>query len=402
MTAPSRSQISVDLASGMRAAAFGIYIHFPYCLSRCPYCDFAITVAETVPHERYADAVLRELSLRLAEWPFLRGRTVESIYIGGGTPSLWTPVQLQRVLSGIRAELTVSRDAEISLEANPEIADAGRYGAYAKAGVNRLSLGVQSFDAATLKTLGRSHDAAQAEAAIRMARDGGFSNVSLDLIYGVQGTNVAAAVADAERAVALGVEHVSAYALTVERDVLAIETQFARALRKGELSLPGDDESVEMAHGVAAALERGGLRRYETSNFARDGFHSTHNALYWTGGEYLGLGMGAVGRVAGTRTFNLRGAENYLSTVEAGRAPESARESLGATELFEERLAMGLRLATGVDVSLVCKAYGVDVGDRLKRAAQFVTDGFAEWNGPRLRLTDRGMDIHTEIAARLI
>lgn len=402
MTRPTRTTLPVDPATGLKAATFGLYIHFPYCLARCPYCDFAITVSNDIPHERYANAILKELNLRLAQWPQLKTQTVGSIFIGGGTPSLWTPAQLQRVLSGIRAALDVSTDAEVSLEANPEVADAGRYAAYAKVGVNRLSLGVQSFDPATLKSLGRAHDAAQAEAAVRMARAAGFENVSVDLIYGVNEQTTAAAVADAKRATDLGVDHVSAYALTVDRDVLAIETQMARALKKGELTLPDDDATVEMAHALTAELERAGLHRYETSNFAREGFHSVHNALYWTGGEYLGLGMGAVGRVGAQRTFNLRGAENYLSTCEEGRAPESSRETLNRTELFEERLAMGLRLATGVDLSLLCNDYGEDPAERLKVAARFVADGFAQWSGPRLRLTERGMDIHSEIAARLI
>lgn len=391
-----------DAFTGVRAARFGLYIHFPYCLARCPYCDFAITVAKEIPHERYANAILTELDLRLREWPEQRKKPVESVFIGGGTPSLWTPHQLGRVLEGVRSRFLVAPDVEVSLEANPEVADAGRYAAYLKVGVNRLSLGVQSFDSQTLKSLGRAHDGAQAEGAFAMAREAGFQNVSLDLIYGVQSQSVAGAIADAERAATLGADHVSAYALTVDRDVLAVETQLSRALRKGELVLPGDDATVEMAHGITSVLEAAGLRRYETSNFAREGKHSRHNALYWTGGEYLGLGMGSVGLVGDTRTFNLRGAEHYLSTVEEGRAPESSREKLSQHELFEERLAMGLRLSSGVDVSALCEAYGEDSAERLKTAARFVTDGFAQWSGSRLLLTDRGMDIHSEIAARLI
>lgn len=391
-----------DDFTGVRAARFGLYIHFPYCLARCPYCDFAITVSNDIPHQRYANAILAELQLRLSQWPQLRQKTVESIFIGGGTPSLWTPLQLSRVLDGVRAAFTVAEDAEISLEANPEVADAGRYAAYAKLGVNRLSLGVQSFGAKTLQALGRAHDGDQAKAAFGMAREAGFDNVSVDLIYGGPNQSVDDAICDAQTAALLGADHVSAYALTVERDVLAVETQLSRALRKGELVLPGDDATVLMAHGVTRTLEAHGFQRYETSNYARAEKYSRHNALYWTGGEYLGLGMGSVGLVGDTRTFNLRGAENYLSTVEEGRAPESSREVLAQKELFEERLAMGLRLGAGVDVEALCAAYGEPSMERLKVAARFVSDGFAQWDGARLRLTERGMDIHSEVAARLI
>ncbi|MFL5320696.1 MAG: radical SAM family heme chaperone HemW, partial [Myxococcaceae bacterium] len=308
----------IDPLTNLSAARFGLYIHFPYCLARCPYCDFAVTVAREIPEKRYADAILRELDLRIAEWPELRGRRLDSIFFGGGTPSLWQAEHVERVIEGVRSRFDLSPTAEISLEANPEVADAGRYEGYRRAGVNRLSLGVQSFDERTLRSLGRAHDAAQAERAFHIARAAGFDVVSMDFIYGVQGQSVEQVRADAERAASLRPDHVSAYALTVERDVLAVETTLSRQLRKGELTLPEESELVEMANAVVQGFEGAGLQRYETSNFARAGLHSRHNALYWTGGEYLAAGVGAVGLVHGVRYTNQRGTEHYLSSVEAG------------------------------------------------------------------------------------
>lgn len=392
----------IDPFTGLSAARFGLYVHFPYCLARCPYCDFAIAVSKVVPEQRYADAVIAELDLRLSEWPELRGRRMDSIYFGGGTPSLWGAEHVKRVIDEVRARFDLSPSAEISLEANPEIADAARYAGYREAGVNRLSLGVQSFDAGTLKALGRAHDAAQADAAVQKAREAGFDNVSLDLIYGAEAQTVDVVRRDAEHAVSLNPDHISAYALTVERDVLAVETVLARRLRKGELTLPEDDEAVAMVDAAVQTFERAGILRYEVSNFARPGKHSRHNALYWTGGEYLAVGVGAVGLIGNSRYTNLRGSEHYLSSVETKTRPDAQREELSREERFEERLAMGLRLANGIDLRAVCEAYGQPAEARLQRAEQFVRDGFAEWQGPRLRLTPKGMDVHSEIAARLI
>jgi oxygen-independent coproporphyrinogen-3 oxidase len=287
--------MEVDPLTGLEVARRGLYVHFPYCLRRCPYCDFTIAIARSVPGTRYADAVLAELRLRLAQHPAWSGQPLDSIYFGGGTPSLWDAQEVGRVLQGIAAAVPVAPDAEVSLEANPEVADTARLSGYRAAGVNRLSLGIQSFDPGVLTTLGRSHSPADAEAALRAARTVGFANVSIDLIHGVPGQPVAGAVEDARRAVALGPEHVSSYVLTVDRDHLGAETVFSRRLRQGRLALPDESEVVEMVDAVGEVLASAGLERYEISSHAVPGRHSRHNALYWTGGESLALGAGAVG-----------------------------------------------------------------------------------------------------------
>jgi putative oxygen-independent coproporphyrinogen III oxidase len=394
----------VDPLTGMEVAGRGVYLHFPYCLRRCPYCDFAIRVQRLVPGERYAEAVLRELDLRMADTPEWRGRTIDSVYLGGGTPSLWEPAQVARVLEGIDRQLPLAPDAEVTLEANPEVADGARLAGYRLAGVNRLSIGVQSFRAETLATLGRTHRPEDGVRAVEAARQAGFDNLSVDLIVGVSGQRLEDAVGDARQVSALAPEHVSAYVLTVERQELGTETVFSRRLRQGRLELPPEETVVAMVDGVADALEAGRLHRYEISSYARSGRHARHNALYWTGGESLGLGSAAVGfRRTGNgavRTTALRSVPRWMEAVDAGQLPDAEREPLGPAELYEERLLLGLRLFSGLDLESLWAARGVP--PRTETLAALQRDGFVEQVGHRVRLTRTGAHLHGEITARLV
>lgn len=396
---------NIDAFTGMAASRFGVYIHFPYCLSKCPYCDFASTVAPKVPQERYAAAIVRELSLRAAASSSALP-LVESIYFGGGTPSLWDARWVQEVLSAVRQQLEVTEDAEVTLEANPGAADASRFAAFREAGVNRLSIGIQSFQPRLLAFLGRGHSAEEAEAAVRAAREAGFDNLSVDIIYGSPGQTVKEARADAERALALHVEHLSAYALTLEPEALAEPVPLSRQLSRGEIALPADEVVVQMEAEVRAACAEAGLFRYETSNYARAGFHSRHNCLYWTGGGYLALGSGATGCLySGTqarRYQNPRSAEAYLTAVEQGRVPDASVEQLSGSELFSERLAMGLRLSTGVDIEGVCKAFGKSWPERRPKVERLLKEGLAEMKDGRVALTFRGADLHSAICAEIL
>ena len=392
----------VDALTGLQAARLGLYLHFPYCLARCPYCDFAVAIRREVPGAAYADAVIRELEMRRAAEPSLAGRALQSVFIGGGTPSLWNPADLGRVLRHVQASYGVQPGAEVSLEGNPEVADAARFAGYIDAGVNRLSLGVQSFHAPTLRALGRAHSPEDAVRAVAAAQQAGAGSVSVDLIYGAPGQSLAEVRADVRRAVELGVDHVSAYALTVEREVLAADTAFSRREGRGMLHAADDALSVEMAHALAEELEGAGLERYEVSNFARPGHHSRHNALYWTGGEYVAAGVGATGLLGARRFSNERNSERYQQRVARGELPEAEVEVLTDEERFHERLAMGLRLRTGVSLAAACAAYGVDARPRLEEAARLVAGGFAQWEGERLRLTAHGLDLHGEVVARLL
>lgn len=368
----------IDPLTGIEAARVTAYIHYPFCLSKCPYCDFASIAQRDPPNERYTKALLKELSMRGAP-------KLDAVYFGGGTPSLWPAKHVAEVLN----QLSIADRAEITLEANPGAADAARFRDYRAAGINRLSIGVQSFEPSTLKALGREHDGAAAESAFRAARAAGFDNVSLDFIYGVHGQTLEQAKRDADRAAALEPEHLSAYALTLEKEALAEEVPLAKQLARGEVKLPDDDIIIAMQRAVAEAYARHGLHRYEVSNYARPGHHSRHNAAYWTGGEYVAIGAGATGRVGRVRWQNHRSAEKYLADVEAGRLPEASREPLSDETLAAERVAMGLRLVSGIRLP-DSAALG-----RLEREG-LVT------RGDRVQLTERGFDLHSSIAAALM
>ena len=402
----------IDPLTGIDAARFALYVHFPWCLSKCPYCDFASIKApwhDGASHPldgRYTQAIIDELGMRLKAQPGLEGRTLESIFIGGGTPSLWAPASVERVLSDVAGRFRFDDAIEITLEANPGASDAARFGAYRAAGVNRLSMGVQSFDLPTLERLGRSHDGPTAERAFAAARAAGFTNVSMDFIYGVHGQRVEEVEADARRAVALGSEHLSAYALTLDRPSLAEEVPLAKQLARGEVVLPPDDTVLAMQRVVRDVFRAAGLERYEVSNYARPGRHSRHNAAYWTGGEYLALGTGATGFLregaGGVRWSNQRSGEKYLAEVEAGKLPEQSREVLSAHELLSERIAMGLRLTSGVSIQGACEAFGAELGGRAVTLRHLVHAGMAVERDGRTALTDAGFDVHSAIAARLM
>jgi putative oxygen-independent coproporphyrinogen III oxidase len=392
----------VDAHTNLSAARFAIYVHFPWCLSKCPYCDFASIAAKVIPEAEYVEAVLAELKMRLLErsvWP-----EVNSIFIGGGTPSLWHPSFVEQLLSELQGSFRFQKDLEITLEANPGAADAERFAGYLRAGVNRLSMGVQSFQLKTLQALGRAHDGPTAHRAYESARKAGFQNVSLDFIYGVHGQTLEEALRDATEAASLGSEHLSAYALTLDLESLAEEVPLARQLRRGELHLPPDETVLSMQRAYAEQFAKAGLTRYEISNYARLGFHSRHNAAYWTGGEYLAIGAGATGFLktgsGGFRYSNHRSAEKYFAAIEGRAVPEKDREPLNAQQLFSERVAMGLRLVMGVDVESVAQEFGQPLPSETT-ARHLISAGLLLRN-KRWSLTPSGFDVHSAIAARLM
>jgi putative oxygen-independent coproporphyrinogen III oxidase len=377
-------------------ARFGVYVHFPYCASHCPYCDFAVAVERAIPQERYTRAVLAELALRGGA--FVGGECC-SLFLGGGTPSLWDPGAVAAVVADVRRRFALAPGAEVTLEANPESShDRGRLAAYRDAGVNRFSIGVQSFDAGVLAKLGRRHGPDDAERAIRAAAEV-VENVAVDLIYGARRSSPAVARRDAERTAALPVSHVSAYALTVDGAALGVETPFARLARERRLPLPSDDDVVAQGRAMRGALRRAGLRRYEISNYARPGFASVHNRLYWSSDSYLGVGAGAYGCLhqdgAARRWGNRRDARAWMEEVEAGRAPTAEEEALGGRELLEERLLLALRTTAGLPLGElpVAKRGEADLLVRARLAARV---------GERLVLTTRGMEVHSAVVERLM
>ncbi len=372
---------------------YGVYVHFPWCTFRCPYCDFAVTTARPVPGARYARAALSEIEARA---PAFAGLACRTLYFGGGTPSLWEPAHLGAMVAAVR-RLGLPAGAEVTLEANPESVDATRLAAWRAAGVNRLSLGVQSFDAEVLRQLGRRHSPGDAERALRLSA-AVLGNVSVDLIYGARRSTGATARLDARRAAALGATHVSAYALTLDPDLLAEEVPLWRAVRSGRLRLPPEEEVLAQAAAIRAELSRAGLRRYEVSNFARPGFASAHNRLYWDGESYLGVGAGAFGCLhrgeGAVRWGNHREVGAWFADVEAGRLPTAEEDRLGPREIRNERVMLALRTARGLPAAELRAPQRREV-ERLRRA------GLASARRERVRLTARGLDLHSDVARRL-
>lgn len=335
-----------------------VYVHFPWCAKKCPYCDFATRKrpAEAIPHEAYADALLRELVLR----GDLRGRRLVSVFFGGGTPSLWAAEALGRVLAGIRGAFEhEAPELEVTAECNPQRLTAEKARGFAAAGVNRLSVGVQSLRDDQLRFLGRLHDR---EGALRALSDAAAAvpRVSADLMFGMPKQH--AMDAEIEAVLATGVEHVSAYSLTIEPG-----TQFGELSRLGRLEVAPDDDVARMFQAAEARFAEDGFAHYEVSNYARAGAEARHNQHYWRGGDYLALGAAAVGCLgegaAARRYRNVKDGDAYLEAVGGAASAadvEGWRETLGPEERIQEALMLGLRTTEGVDLGALEARLGCD------------------------------------------
>jgi len=312
-----------------RTSPLSLYVHIPFCVAKCGYCDFNSYALEGLLETgragadwapRYADALLREMEARCRALG-LGGRGVETLFFGGGTPSLFPPEETARVLDALKRRFDLSPEAEVTLEANPGAADAARFAALREAGVSRLSIGVQTFDDLALRRLDRAHTGEEARAAFRAAREAGFGNVSLDLMFGIPFQTLADAASDLEAALALGPEHISAYELTIEPG-----TAFHALHARGRLAgLPDEEAALAMWELRDRLLSRAGYERYEISNFARPGFRCRHNLNYWRRGEYLGLGAGAHSFIGGRRLWNHARPDVYEE--KAGGRPRARRSS---------------------------------------------------------------------------
>ena len=281
----------------------GVYVHIPFCKSRCKYCDFfSTTLLER--REDYVQAVLRELEERK---DYLGTERVGTVYFGGGTPSMLSPEQIGTVLEGIRKRFVLESDAEVTLEANPQDVDAAKLEAWKQVGVNRLSMGVQTFGDAKLCAIGRRHNAEQAFAAVRAAKEAGFGNISIDLIYGLPGETMDEWKRDVSQAIGLEIQHVSAYCLSYENG-----TELTKMLERGEIEEVDEEVENAMYDYLVEALAAAGLERYEVSNFAKPGFESRHNSSYWKGIKYLGVGAGAHSYDGESRQWNVSDLEAYL------------------------------------------------------------------------------------------
>ena len=370
-----------------------LYVHIPWCLRKCPYCDFnSHEQRGEVPEAEYVDALVADLESTLERvW----GRRIHTIFIGGGTPSLFTPRAIERLLTAVRTRLTVLPDAEVTMEANPGTFEADRFRGYREAGVNRLSLGVQSFDDMKLAALGRVHGADEARRALAAALEI-FPTVNADLMYALPGQSLEQAVADVREAVALGAPHVSAYHLTLEPD-----THFHRFPPE----LPDDEVSADMQEAIEASLAQAGFEHYETSAFARPGQRARHNLNYWTFGDYIGIGAGAHGKLSFrdriVRETRQRKPQTYMRAALEGNAIDETRE-VDADELPFEFMLNALRLIDGFPATLFEQRTGQPLATIVPQLERAQADGLIERDHARIRPTERGQRFLNEVIERFL
>lgn len=367
-----------------------VYIHIPFCVKKCAYCDFASFpgAAEEVRAE-YVDALIEEIRA----FGQAGRRACSSVFFGGGTPTLLSAEQLTDILTAVRQSFDVSPEAEITVEANPGTVDACKLRKLRRAGVNRISLGAQSADDGLLKMLGRIHRWQDAVDAVHLARECGFDNISLDLMYALPGQTKAQWADTLEKAAVLPIAHISCYSLILEEG-----TPLHATVEAGKLMLPDEDEALEMHRMTLPALEQHGFERYEISNYCRDGRASRHNCVYWERGDYAGFGCAAHSLVNGVRYANPPELTKYMSGVRRIDATE-----MTAQDALEETLMLTTRMAKGIDLDAFERAFG----DRLEvRCAKTIgmlqANGAAEIVDGRFFLTERGLEVHSFAMEQLV
>jgi oxygen-independent coproporphyrinogen-3 oxidase len=376
----------------------GLYVHVPFCRHICPYCDFNTYAGQDQLIPDYVAAVIEEMRIAAAGQPAGRAPT---LFFGGGTPSLLTAEQVGSVVSAARDLFGLADAAEVTLEANPESLDTGYPAGLREAGVNRLSIGVQSQQRAGLRVLGRGHTAQRAESALLAAREAGFDNVSLDFIFGWPGQTDADWQADLDQILAWQPEHVSLYSLIVEPG-----TPMHSAVDRGILRALDDDATADYYERAVDALAGAGWQHYEIANWAREPcYRSRHNQLYWQAGPYHGFGAGAHGTIGGVRASNLLLPARYISVVREGRRPLAVSETLSPETAMGETMMLGLRLLVdGVSASAFAARHGQSLIDRYAAEInRFTAIGLLEWHTPdRLRLTERGALLANDVSAAFL
>jgi len=371
-----------------------LYIHLPWCARKCPYCDFnSHELKAPVPEDEYVDALLKDLEQEL---PAVWGRVCHAVFIGGGTPSLFSPASIDRLLSGVRARLPLAPEAEITLEANPGSSEAGRFAGYREAGVNRLSIGVQSFDGRHLAAIGRVHDAGEAAAAAEAARGAGFDNFNLDLMYALPEQTLAQALQDVHAAMDRGAPHLSCYQLTLEPD-----TRFYRQ----PPVLPDDETGWRMQQEIQALLAVRGYAQYEVSAYAQPGRRCLHNLNYWQYGDYLGIGAGAHGKITSAdrieRSTKVRSPGSYMKKAGGGERVASSRSLSGDETVFEFMLN-ALRLREPVSIAMFQQRTGrtlAVVKDVLEQAER---EGLMRVEKGSMSTTDQGYRFLNDLLERFL
>ncbi|MBZ0168298.1 Coproporphyrinogen dehydrogenase [Candidatus Methylomirabilis lanthanidiphila] len=375
---------------------FGLYIHIPYCLSRCHYCDFNSYRIDSVQVGQYLEALGQEIACCVTP-EAIRHRRVCSVFFGGGTPSILNASQLIGVLDQCRSVFTFETGAEVTLEANPGTVDIPKLLALREGGVTRLSLGVQAVQDRLLQRIGRAHTVHEAQRAFWMAREAGFSNINLDLMFGLPGQSTDDWSKTLDWAIDAGPEHISAYGLILEEG-----TPLYKEHRQGEIGLPDEETEAAMYRMAIDRLRDAGLEHYEISNFARQGFQCRHNLVYWQHQEYLGIGAGAHSFLAGRRFCNELLPARYVSAIAERGTAIASREDLSAEMLRSERLMLGLRLRGGLNVQTFKDLLGIEdlaVSDRVTR---LLDDGFLRLQEGRVQITEHGLLVANELIVQLL
>lgn len=376
-----------------------IYVHWPFCLSLCPYCDFNSHVAEQIDQQQWLDSYIKEINHFAYK---IKGRNVASIFFGGGTPSLMQPYVVEGIINEIAKLASLDNSCEITLEANPTSYEASKFQEFKKAGINRISLGIQSLKDADLKTLGRKHSAREAIAAIKSASTI-FSNYSFDLIYARPNQTLEEWQEEMKLALELAGSHLSLYQLTIEKG-----TPFFTLFRSKQMSLPADDVSANMYEWTNDYLNSNGYQRYEISNYAKDGKQCRHNLCYWHYGEYIGIGPGAHSRLHGKTLVEtcmmLHSPDKWLASVAKDNQGIQLKTKLTQTELVEEIIMMGTRLESGIIDDVLYQLSGLKFADilDLKTIEQYMEQGLLSLQDNILRLTDKGLLLHNYIIPRVL
>ena len=374
-------------------APFALYVHWPFCVSKCPYCDFNSHVRESVDQAAWRAALLADLA---HEATMLPGRTLGSIFFGGGTPSLMPPETVAAIIDAATGHWPVTDDVEITLEANPSSVEAARFADLARVGVNRVSLGLQALDDEALAFLGRAHDVTEGLAALDTAQ-AAFGRVSFDLIYARPGQTPEAWDAELARALRFGTEHLSLYQLTIEPG-----TRFATLFQQGKLTPLDADAAADLFDLTRARTAAAGLPAYEISNHARAGAESRHNLTYWRYGDYAGIGPGAHGRRDGVATVRHKKPENWMGAVTRNGHGMVSEDILPARDRAVEALVMGLRLREGVDVARIAERSGI--GEPVDQAAidRLIDLGLIDFDPPHLTVTERGFGVLDAILTEVV
>ena len=377
-----------------QALEAGLYLHVPFCRAKCPYCDFYSLPGALSLVTDYLKALKKEIAL----WaPEVANYRLVTFYAGGGTPSLLPPEFYATLFETLEAFFCLELK-ELTLEANPEGLSLKTLQAYREIGFNRLSLGVQSLDPRGLGILGRRHGVAEVRRAVLLAREAGFENLSLDLIFAWPGQDLSILAQELEALLELAPEHVSCYELTLEP-----HTPLARQVASGELSLPPEETVVEMYALIQKTLKRYGFFRYEISNYARAGYQCQHNRFYWERRPFLGLGPAAASHVGETRYKNAEDLRAYLEALAQGKFPPREEEHLSKEAAFREAVVLGLRLLEGVSAQELKRRFGLDLSSYYgKELEDLVAQGLLCWQADRLRLTPKGLLVASQIQARLI